>query len=184
MIATQTGGLTVEDYRKLPADDWRYQLIAGEIVMSPSPKFFHQRILMNLFRLLSPHVETNNLGLVMFAPLDFYVDEHNVYQPDIFFVSREREGIFQEDGMHGAPDFVAEVLSPRTARYDLNAKRAGYARSGMRELWLVYPEAKKVDVFHLEKNAETPVASYSLGETFQSPLFPELDLSTDKIFAR
>jgi Uma2 family endonuclease len=103
MIATQTGRLTVEDYRKLPEDDWRYQLIDGEIVMAPSPRFFHQRILMNLIQLLSPHVETNNLGLVMFAPLDFYVDEHNVYQPDIFFVSREREGIFQEDGMHGAP---------------------------------------------------------------------------------
>ena len=184
MIAAQTGRLTVEDYRKLPEDDWRYQLIDGEIVMSPSPQFFHQRILMNLVRLLSPHVEANNLGLVLFAPLDFYLDEHNVYQPDVFFVSRERQGIFQEDGMHGAPDFVAEVLSRRTARYDLNAKRAGYARGGVRELWLVYPETKKVDVFHFEKNAETPLASYSLGEIFHSPLFPGLDLPTNAIFAR
>lgn len=44
MIATETRRLTVEDYRRLPDDDWRYQLIDGEIVMSPSPSFFHQTI--------------------------------------------------------------------------------------------------------------------------------------------
>lgn len=184
MIATQTGRLTAEDYRKLPEDDWRYQLIDGEIVMSPSPTFFHQQILGNIFSLLVPHVRAKNLGQVLFAPLDFYLDDHNVYQPDVFFVSRARGHVIAEDGLHGAPDLVVEVLSPRTARYDLQAKRAGYARAGVRELWLVYPKAKKMDVFHLENNPETPVASYSLGEKFQSPLFPGLDLSTDAIFAR
>jgi Uma2 family endonuclease len=184
MIATETRRLTVEDYRKLPEDDWRYQLIDGEIVMAPSPSFFHQTILANIFGILAPHVQNRRLGKVLFAPLDFYLDDNNVYQPDLLFISREREGIIHEDGLHGAPDFVAETLSPRTARYDLNAKRAGYARSGVRELWLVYPEAKRVDVFYLQENAEAPAASYSLGKTFSSPLFPELEISTDKIFAR
>lgn len=182
MIATEAGRFTVEDYRKLPADDWRYQLIDGEIIMAPSPNFFHQTILLNLVDILSPQVRQRNLGRLRFAPLDFYLDDNNVYQPDIFFISRAREAIIQEDGLHGAPDFVAEVLSPRTARYDLNAKRSGYARSGVRELWLVYPEAKRVDVFHLQENAETPAASYSLGQIFQSPLFPDLDISIDQIF--
>ncbi|MBA3830772.1 MAG: Uma2 family endonuclease [Chthoniobacterales bacterium] len=183
MIATDTRRLTVEDYRRLPEDDWRYQLIDGEIVMSPSPSFFHQTILLNLSDILSPHVRKRNLGKVRFAPLDFYLDDNNVYQPDILFISRARESIIQEDGLHGAPDFVVEVLSPRTARYDFNAKRSGYARSGVGELWLVYPKATRVDVFHLQENAETPVASYSLGQTFQSPLFPDLDICTDEIFA-
>ena len=184
MIATQTGRFTVEDYRKLPDDDWRYQLIDEEIVRSPSPSFFHQTILANIFGLLAPHVQFRKLGQVRFAPLDCYLDDSSVYQPDLFFVGNERSEVIREDGLHGAPDLVVEVLSPHTARYDLNSKRVGYARAGVRELWLVYPEAKKVEVFHLEKNADTPVSSYSLGETFQSPLFPELDLSTDNIFAR
>ncbi len=184
MIATETRRLTVEDYRKLPADDWRYQLIDGEIVMSPSPNFFHQTILLNLIEILSPYVRQHDLGRVRFAPLDFYLDDNNVYQPDIFFISRARESIIQEDGLHGAPDLVVEVLSPHTARYDLNAKRAGYARSGVRELWLIYPKAERVDVFHLQDNAETPVASYSLGQTFQSSVFPGLKISTTEIFAK
>src|SRR5215217_7775540 len=184
MTATETRRLTVEDYRQLPEDDWRYQLIDGEIVMAPSPSFFHQSISANLVGILAPHVQNRGLGKVLFAPLDFYLDDHNVYQPDVLFISRERDWIIQEDGLHGAPDFVVEVLSPRTARYDLNAKRAGYARSGVREMWLVYPEARRIDVFYLEKNAEGPVASYSLGENFSSPLFPDLEIFTDKIFTR
>ncbi len=183
MIATEARRLTVEDYRRLPEDDWRYQLIDGEIVMSPSPNFFHQTILSNLFQVLSSHVRQRELGKVRFAPLDFYLDDNNVYQPDILFISGARESIIQEDGLHGAPDFVVEVLSPRTARHDLNAKRAGYARSGVRELWLVYPKAKRVDVFHLQEKAEAPIASYSLGQTFRSSLFPDLNISADEIFA-
>ena len=151
--------------------------------MSPSPSFFHQRILANLFGLLAPYARAQNLGTVLFAPLDFYLDDNNVYQPDIFFVSHARKHVIQEDGLHGAPDLVVEVLSPHTARYDLNAKRAGYARSGVRELWLVYPKAKRVDAFHLQENTEVPATSHSLGQIFQSPLFPELEISTTEIFA-
>ncbi|MBA3961829.1 MAG: Uma2 family endonuclease [Chthoniobacterales bacterium] len=184
MIATGTRRCTVEDYRRLPADDWRYQLIDGEIVLSPSPSFFHQRILMNIIELLAPYVKKKNLGTVMFAPLDFYLDDHNVYQPDIFFVSRAREKIIEEDGLHGAPDFVVEVLSPHNARYDLTSKRAGYARSGVEELWLIAPKAKTIDVFRLQVSAERAAASYSLGENFQSAVFPNLDVSVDGIFAR
>ena len=184
MIATETRRLTVADYRKLPGDDWRYQLIDGEIIMAPAPNFFHQTILANLVDMIAPHVRHRDLGKLRFAPLDLYLDDSNVYQPDIVFISRARESIIREDGLHGAPDLVIEVLSPRTARFDLNAKRVGYSRAGVRELWIVLPEAKRVDVFDLKANSETPVASHSLGEIFRSPLFPELEISTDKIFAR
>ncbi len=183
MIATQTRRLTVEDYRKLPDDDWRYQLIDGEIIMAPASNFFHQRILMNLVRLLGP-VEEEKLGQLLCAPLDLFLDDQNVYQPDILFVSRSRESIIDNDGLHGAPDLIVEILSAHTARYDLNAKRSAYARAGVRELWFVFPEARRVDIYQPAENFESPTASRSLGEIFRSPLFPELEISTDKIFAR
>lgn len=152
--------------------------------MSPSPSFFHQTIIQNLSDLLSPYVRDRGLGKVRLAPLDFYLDDHNVYQPDVIFISSARASIIQPDGVHGAPDMVAEVLSPRTARYDLNAKRAGYARSRVRELWLVYPEAKRIELFQLQENAESPAASYSLGdEMFSSALFPGLEIRAEQIFA-
>ena len=63
-------------------------------------------------------------------------------------------------------------------------KRPAYACGGWRELWLVYPEARSVDMYRRAENSETPVNSYSLGETFPSPLFPGLEIQTNKIFAR
>jgi Uma2 family endonuclease len=63
-------------------------------------------------------------------------------------------------------------------------KRPAYARGGGRELWLVYPEARCVDIYRRAENSETPLRSYSLGETFRSPLFPGLEIQTNKIFAR
>ena len=176
MIATETRRCTVEVYRKLPPDDWRYQLIGGEIVMSPPPSFFQQIIVQNLSDLLSPYVRKSGLGWVRFAPLDFYLDDHNVFQPDILFISRERQAIIQPNGVNSAPDLVVEGLSPHTARYDLNAKRAAYARSGVRELWLVYPEAKQIEVFGLQENSDTPTATHSLGAVVLSTPFPELEL--------
>lgn len=152
--------------------------------MAPAPNLFHQTILANLIETIAPHVRDRNLGKVLFAPLDCYLDDQNVYQPDIVFISRSRASIIREDGLHGAPDFVIEVLSPHTARFDVNAKRGLYARAGVEELWLVYPEVKRVDVFYLDKDADIPAASYSLGQTFTSPFFSRLEIDTDRIFAR
>ena len=184
MIATERRRLTVEDYRKLPEDDWRYQLIDGEIVIVPALNFFHQRILMNLLRILDQYVEERQLGQVLCAPLDVYLDDNNVYQPDVLFISHDRVSIIRDDGLHGAPNLAIEILSPRTARYDLNAKRTGYIGAGVRELWLVYPEGKRVDLFNPEQTSKEPVASYSLGKIVHSTLFPDLEIATDKIFAR
>lgn len=184
MIATEKGRLTAADYRQLPPDDWRYQLIDGEIVMAPAPNFFHQTIGFNIVLMLGQYLADHPLGHLRYAPLDVYLDDTNVFQPDVLFISHEREAMISADGLHGAPDLIVEILSPHTSRYDQHAKRAAYARAGVRELWLVFPEAKRVAIFRFGESAEAPVASCSLGETFHSPLFPELEISTDKIFAR
>lgn len=184
MLAIEQRRSTVEDYRRLPPDDWRYQLIEGEIIMAPAPNFFHQTIASNIAIAIGRYLADHPLGRVLFAPLDVYLSDNDVYQPDVLFISRERESIIREDGLHGAPDFVVEILSARTARYDLNAKRRGYARAGVRELWLVFPEAKRVDRFALQENAALAASSHALGETFHSPLFPDLKFRTNEIFAR
>jgi Uma2 family endonuclease len=185
MLATQTRPFTVEDYRKLPPDDWRYQLIEGELVyMAPAPNFFHQTIAANLFATIWQYLHEHDIGRIRFAPVDVYLTDTNVFQPDLFFVRKGRESIIQEDGLHGAPDFAVEILSPHTAQYDLNQKRAVYARSGVEELWLIYPKAKRIDTYFLQQNSETPARSHQAGETFTSVLFPGLEFSTDQIFRR
>lgn len=183
MIEVSARAATVTDYRKLPPDDWHYQLIEGEIVnMAPAPNFFHQKILLNLAAILHEWLKENQTGQVMIAPLDVYLTDTNVFQPDVLFVRNSRESIIEEDGLHGAPDFAVEILSPHTARYDLNQKRAVYAMTGVEELWLVYPQARRIDVHNLQENAEAVAASHGLGATFASPLFPGLEFRTADIF--
>ena len=116
------------------------------------------------------------------APLDIFLGEINVYQPDVIYVSNQRRSILTEHGLEGAPDLAVEVLSPGTARYDKGSKRKVYARTGVRDLWLVDPEAKLIHVYQLTKDAETPAATYDDKAVFTSPLLPGLRIKAASIF--
>jgi Uma2 family endonuclease len=182
MIALQTRPFTVDDYRQLPPDEWRYQLIEGEIVnMALAPNLFHQTIGSNIVGAIAPYLTAHPIGRMYFAPTDVYLTDTNVFQPDVLFVRRERASILK-DGLHGAPDLVVEILSPHTARYDINAKREVYARCGVEELWLVYPKAKRIDVYLLQRDSERPTCSHQPGEKFTSLCFPGLEFSVDDVF--
>ena len=98
---------------------------------------------------------------VFVAPLDVFLSDINVYQPDVVFISNQRRSILTEHGLEGAPDLAVEVLSPGTARFDKGSKRKVYARTGVKELWLVDPDAKLIHVYQLVKDAETPAATYA-----------------------
>ncbi len=183
MIAAQTRPFTADDYRQLPPDDWRYQLIEGELVnMAPAPNLFHQTIVSNLIEIIGAYLAKNPIGRMYVAPTDVYLTDTNVFQPDVFFVRTTRKSILKEDGVHGAPDLVVEILSPHTARYDINAKREVYARCGVEELWFIYPIANRVDVYLLQQESRKPMRSCQLGEKFNSILFPSLEFSVDDIF--
>lgn len=83
----------------------------------------------------------------MIAPSDVELSPSDVYEPDIYFVSKERLGIFTEQGASGAPDLVVEVLSPGTAKLDLGPKREVYASVGVKEMWLVDERQSKIDLY-------------------------------------
>lgn len=84
--------------------------------------------------------------------------------------------------MNGAPDFVVEILSPRTAKYDRGAKRDIYARTGVEGLWIVDPDLKTVQVFRFAESADAPVATYGIKQRFKSPIFPGLTVSVSEVF--
>ncbi len=135
---------TVKDYKKLPEGS-PYQLIEGELVMSPAPKPIHQIVSGNLFEALRKFLKDK--GILLYAPVDVYLDEENAFQPDLLFISEERKDILKEDGVYGAPDLVVEILSPSTAYYDLRKKKEVYGRTGVKEYWIVDPEMKSVEVY-------------------------------------
>lgn len=140
---------TYEDYCRLP-EGAPYQLIGGELVLTPSPGTYHQVVSMKLELQMAKFVLDQGLGLVLDAPVDVYLGETETYQPDLVFISRERLSIVEAARINGAPDLVVEILSPATAYYDLRKKYKTYERCGVREYWVVDPEDKSIQVFVLK----------------------------------
>ncbi len=88
------------------------------------------------------------LGELRIAPYDVYFDKHNVFQPDIVFVSKENVHIIKKNGLHGAPDLVIEIFSSGTQDYDRSEKRLIYEKYRVKEYWLVEPESKEVTIIN------------------------------------
>src|SRR5699024_1435411 len=147
-VMTRPPRTMMEAFRSLP-EGTLVQLIENNIVMSPAPKFQHQEMVMKIISRLQPFIEKNQLGQLVVAPVDVYLGNENAFQPDILFIRNERKSLIEEDGLHGAPDLVIEILSPSTARYDLEEKKDVYERFGVKEYWIVEPESQSVNGYAL-----------------------------------
>ena len=113
---------TVYDYLKLPEGS-PYQLIQGELVINQTPSIFHQKISKIIFQNLYKDIETNQKGEVFYSPVDVYLDEENVFQPDLMVVLKDGKAKIEEGGIIGPSDVAVEVLSPSSAYYDLVEKK-------------------------------------------------------------
>jgi Uma2 family endonuclease len=181
MNSVQMAPLTVEDYRLLPETGPRYQLIEGDLFMAPAPNRFHQNIALNIAVILYKYLEKHPAGSVFTAPFDVYLDEINAVQPDVVFVAKGND-ILTAQGADGAPDFVVEVLSPKTAHLDKKSKRRIYARSGVKELWIIDPDTETIYMYLLQKDAERPAKVCGARNTFTSSTFPGLKFKGAVVF--
>lgn len=176
--------LTVEHYQLLPENGPRYQLIEGDLYMAPAPNRYHQDISRNLEYILLDYLEKHPLGKLYDAPFDVYLDDNNVFQPDIVVVTNPRLDILTDAGAEGAPDFVVEILSPKTTHLDRGLKQRVYARKGVQELWIIAPVPRTIEVYYLAQNAAVPAQTYGENDRFDSPIFPGLQFDAAVIFAR
>ena len=177
--------LTYEDYRNAPESEReRYELHEGELVMVPSPNEYHQRILRELGFVLHRFVKQHGVGAVYYAPLDVILSEDTVLQPDILFIDKDRAEIISEEGIHGAPDLVIEILSEQTAKRDRTYKKALYARYGVKEYWLVDPATKTVEVLGLGEEGYERIAVYGCEKDplLKSSLLPDLSIDLLQVF--
>jgi len=176
--------LTVENYKLLPETGPRYQLIEGDLYMAPAPNRLHQDISRNLEFILLEYLKEHPIGTLYDAPFDVYLDETNVFQPDILFVSPERAHILTDAGAEGAPDFLVEILSPRTAKLDLENKRRQYARHGVDELWIIDPESRTVAIHRFAEKPDAPVRVAHGHDILTTPHFPGLEIEVSRCFVR
>jgi len=169
------GRYTVADYKSW-TDDVRRELIDGVVYeMSPAPRVGHQELIGSLFTRLNEFLEGKPCRPFI-APIDVYpfdedADEaRDVVQPDVVVVCDESK--IREDGVYGAPDFVAEVLSPSTAHKDLGEKRDLYERAGVREYWLLNPDNGAVLAWRRAESGFAPVAEYGEGAEVPAAVLP------------
>lgn len=137
---------TREEVLALPDDGNRYELIDGELLVSPSPRGIHQRGVIALYDRIAPFVRRHRLGVTGLAPADLDLRSGQLSQPDLYVVPRKPDGREPLEW----PDFeipflIVEVGSPSTARYDRITKRRRYQRSGVAEYWIVDLDARIVE---------------------------------------
>lgn len=136
---------TVADYLMLGEMNTPCQLIKGELIMSPSPPPVHRRVLKKLFTIVDAAGHTH--GEAFFAPQDLYIDNRNVFQPDLIYIPNEKKHIITERGIEGTPDLVAEIISPSNLFMDRNTKKNVYQKIGVKEYWLVDPANQTLEIY-------------------------------------
>jgi Uma2 family endonuclease len=172
---------TCEDYLKT-SDDQRYELIEGDLLMTPSPVTKHQRILGNLYFEIKLSLRDKELGELFVAPFDVHLDNENVVQPDILFISKERLNIIGEKNIQGAPDLVIEVLSESSAYRDLLQKKKLYAKFGVKEYWIAIPEEESIEMYILKDDKYALHKTCSRNETLEAPSLKDLKIELKNIF--
>ena len=166
---------TIEDIFALP-EGVRAELYDGEMVMQATPTITHQLLLSWFVVEINLHIRNKGGNcLVLPAPFGVFIkkDNKNFYEPDISVIC-DRDKL-DEKGCHGAPDWVIEILSPSTKKYDCGKKLSTYIEAGVREYWLVDPERKRVVVYRLEE-PDLP-QMYLFGEEIEVGILEGLKLT-------
>ncbi len=184
MLSTKQQHATRKDYEALP-EGAPYQLIGGELIMSPSANFFHQRIISRLDRTLGNFVGARHLGEIIVAPMDVFLTEDDAYQPDIIFLRQDQLSTIDPLGrIHFAPDHVIEVLSPSTAYYDYSRKKAIYCERGVKEYWIVDPLDETIEIVRNDGKVFQTEALLRKPAILESAMFPGFQMNIEDVFAK
>ena len=179
---TQSRLTTYDDYRHLPDDGKQYQIIGGELYMTPAPKPYHQEISLNIAATLRDFVKQHNLGKVYTAPIDVILSMTDIVQPDLVFVSHDRLNIITKKSIVEAPDLVVEILSEHTESIDRQKKMALYEKHGVKEYWIVDPEQKVIEQFVIKENSYQLQTTVTGTQKLSSFVLEGLTISTKQVF--
>jgi len=172
--------MTASEYEMLSESNLPCQLVNGLLFMSPAPTPNHQRIVRRLFKLIDGHIKDN--GEVLFSPIDLYVDEKNVYQPDLIYLSSANKSAVTKRGVEKSPDLIIEVISPSNSHVDRYTKKEAYARIRVKEYWIIDPGNETIEIFSSANQMEQPVFFLAEAGTVYSPLLPSLAFELSEIW--
>jgi Uma2 family endonuclease len=172
---------TAAAVRNLPDDGRRYELVDGELVVTPAPSWIHQGVAAALFHRIHSWLATTRLGVIRFSPADIALGEDEILQPDLFVVpAGDQAPILQWTDINRLL-LAIEILSPSTARFDRLLKRRRYQRAGVPEYWIVDPDARLIERWRPEDTRPEVVGEILTWQP--DPLQPALEIDLVAMFA-
>jgi Uma2 family endonuclease len=174
--------LTYRDYCQLPEDGRRYELMEGDLFVSPAPSTEHQTVLGRLLFELMRQLDQRGLAVTFAAPVDVILEDTSVVQPDIIVVATDRKHLITKRALEGPPDIAVEILSQSSIDRDRHLKRRLFERFAVPEYWIVDAEHGMVDVLHFIDGGYRQVAKLDRASTLTSRRFPDLAIVLEPIF--
>jgi len=178
-----------ENHRRKEFYEWvteevKAEFINGEIVLHSPVKKRHWDANDLLSSLLSFYVRANKLGRIGTEKVMISLSR-NDYEPDMVFFSKEKVATFKEDQvLFPAPDFIVEILSPKTAKYDKTVKKDDYALHGIPEYWIIDPKKQRVEQYLLPSASTSyfPAKIHQSGEMIESKFIAGFKINVNAIF--
>lgn len=144
-MATLVPRYTAEEIRHFPDDRLRYEVIRGELFVTPAPGTRHQRAVGELYAALREYLERHQLGEAILSPFEVEFTEDTAVQPDVIAILSDRAGQLASERFYGAPTLAVEVISYSSKRTDRLQKRLLYQEERVPEYWIVDPELRRVE---------------------------------------
>ena len=172
--------LDYSDLASAPDDGLRYEILNGDLLVTPAPSLVHQRVSRRLQRQLEDSFHTAGRGEVFAAPADVILTPHDVVEPDLLVVTDAQQ--LSRRGVEGPPTLVVEILSPSTRDHDQTLKARRYAELGIPHYWIVDPDALRV-AFYRAKGPRYVVAAEAEGDTtVEAPGWPGLTIAVGELW--
>jgi Uma2 family endonuclease len=176
---TADNGKSISYEEFLQIEEELCQLINGKLYMTPAPNPKHQLIIGELYSIF----KNQSKGKIFFSPIDVYLDDKNIFQPDLLFINEENKGLVSERGIEGAPDLIVEVLSPSNAYLDRNIKKDIYFEKGVKDYSIVDLANQTLELYTLKQKDKRKPHIYLVKEgTVTSTVIPKLKFDVAEVF--
>jgi Uma2 family endonuclease len=177
---------TTADRSLLPEDDGRrYEIIDGELHVTPAPHWKHQSVCGRIYAALDDWSLDTGLGEASITPGIIFADADNVI-PDVVWASNERlsDSLDAAGHLTAAPELVVEVLSPgeKNERRDRDLKLRLYSARGVREYWIISRPLQQIEIYRRDRGALALTQTVLVGDRLTTPLLPGFAYSLDRLF--
>jgi Uma2 family endonuclease len=181
VVHDRTRMTAAEFWQLTETSDQRFELIDGEVIEMATPIPDHQDVVLESALFLRQIAKAQG-GKVCVAPLEVYLDEHNIPQPDVMWLAPKSQCVVSEKRLVGPPDLIVEVFSPGTRQHDKVTKFRIYQKYGVREYWMIDPAEQFLEVWRLVEGQFAFQGVFVPGETFTSAVLGDYSVQVNELF--